>query len=108
MDEKSKQMALAYLKQQKNKPVEQQVLPDVSKYSISADNLRTILKELNGRCPLCGKKQYLVLDHNHKTKKARGYICRGCNNRLAGLDDEKFMTAATEYLKNPPLEQFYT
>lgn len=107
MDEKSRRNTLAMLKKQGNKPTEQQTLPDVSRYGISADNLRTLLKELNGRCPLCGKKQYLVLDHDHETKRARGYVCRGCNNRLAGLDDEKFMAAATEYLKNPPLEKFY-
>ncbi len=107
MDEQSKRNALAALAAQGKKPIEQTRI-DCGKYGLSIDNLRTGLKESNGRCAICDRKQYLVLDHDHKTKRARGYICRGCNNRLAGLDDKKFMTAATRYLKNPPLEQFYT
>lgn len=55
-----------------------------------------------GRCAICDKIRFLVLDHDHKTNKARGYLCRGCNTKLAGIDDTNFMGRAREYLDNPP------
>lgn len=55
-----------------------------------------------GRCAICGRKLFLVLDHNHKTGQARGYLCRGCNTKLSGFDNPVFVAQATEYLKNPP------
>lgn len=55
-----------------------------------------------GRCAICNRIRFLVLDHDHKTGKARGYLCRGCNTKLAGIDDIDFMERAREYLDNPP------
>jgi len=56
----------------------------------------------NNKCAICNKKRFLVLDHDHKTGKVRGYLCRGCNTKLSGFDNPEFVKRATEYLKNPP------
>lgn len=56
------------------------------------------------RCAICARIRFLVLDHDHKTNKARGYLCRGCNTKLAGLDDIDFMRRAKDYLDNPPAD----
>jgi len=35
----------------------------------------------DGRCAICGHRDYLVEDHDHATGMTRGYLCRGCNIR---------------------------
>jgi len=45
------------------------------------------------------------LDHNHETNKARGYLCRSCNVRIAGIEDAVFSKQALKYLKNPPVKK---
>lgn len=112
MDKQSTEMALACVKHRKkfktDNPEPLTVVMIHSKYGLSAEILQTVRNKLNRHCSLCGKKSYLILDHNHKTKKARGFICKGCNMRIAGLDDEQFRAKALAYLNNPPLQQFYT
>lgn len=57
-------------------------------------------------CPICGKTSIpditanLVIDHNHKTGKARAWICDSCNTGLGRFkDDISIMERAIEYLK---------
>lgn len=107
----SKRRALEYLEHQKKTDTEPEPLAaraDCGKYGLSRENLQTELNRLNGRCSLCSRKIYCVLDHDHKTNKARGYICQRCNIRLSGVDNEQWLARALGYLKNPPLAQFYT
>lgn len=70
--------------------------------NLTSKQIRALQDKQQGKCAICGKIRFLVLDHDHKTNKARGYLCRGCNTKLAGIDDIDFMGRATEYLKNPP------
>lgn len=37
----------------------------------------------DGRCGVCGNVKPLVLDHDHRTGLARGYLCTRCNNMEA-------------------------
>jgi hypothetical protein len=63
-------------------------------------------------CPICsrdadqvagagGKKQktHWVLDHNHETEEARGWLCHTCNRALGGFqDDVNILERAIQYL----------
>ena len=73
-----------------------------SVYNLSWPQVLKLRKIQGGRCAICGRKLFLVLDHNHQTGKARGYLCRGCNTKLAGFDNPEFVRRAAEYLDNPP------
>ena len=33
----------------------------------------------DGRCAVCGRRDPLVTDHNHRTAMIRGLMCRSCN-----------------------------
>lgn len=73
------------------------------RYGITDEEYIKMWKEQKGKCALCGKEledAYLDVDHNHKTGKVRGLLCRGCNLQL----DELFENNVTvgkleEYLK---------
>lgn len=57
-------------------------------------------------CPICQKTSIvgitanLVRDHDHKTGKARAWICDSCNTGLGRFkDDTELLAAVIEYLK---------
>lgn len=56
------------------------------------------------RCRICDRsreelQQDLVVDHNHKTGKVRGLLCKGCNQALGLLHDEvEWIQRAIDYL----------
>ena len=50
-------------------------------------------------CELCNRIDRLFCDHDHSTKKWRGWICRNCNAGLGFLgDSEEGLRRAQEYL----------
>jgi hypothetical protein len=54
-------------------------------------------------CDCCGilfEPKRLYLDHDHKTFKFRGWVCRSCNSGIGMLgDDIEGLEQAIEYLK---------
>ena len=63
-----------------------------------------ILKNHNGICEICKKPDIkgrrLSIDHNHKTRKFRGFLCLKCNNGLGCFGDNvELLTKAINYLK---------
>lgn len=57
-------------------------------------------------CPVCRKRTIagvtckVVLDHDHRTGKVRGWICDSCNTGLGQLkDDPELIKSAFDYLK---------
>lgn len=72
-------------------------------YGITDAEYVEMWKKQDGKCALCGKdigEAYLDVDHDHKTGRVRGLLCRGCNMQL----DEVFTENVTigkiqEYLK---------
>jgi hypothetical protein len=61
-------------------------------------------KSLSKRCEVCGNKQQLNIDHDHKTGLVRGRLCTKCNIALACLkDNNKLIKNLLKYLnKNRP------
>lgn len=52
-----------------------------------------------GKCPICQATKVLYYDHNHTTKKFRGWICTDCNKGI-GLfhDNPEALRMAAFYL----------
>jgi hypothetical protein len=74
-------------------------------YGLSLEQYKELLQKYNGICPLCGEKRPLCIDHDHKTGKVRGMLCKVCNMVLGRLGDnsqefEKNIMKFKKYLKN--------
>lgn len=51
-------------------------------------------------CAICGTTEQLVGDHDHKTGRPRGILCRKCNLALGNMDDNPArLRAAALYLE---------
>ena len=66
--------------------------------------LRRLKKEnpmpKNSECAACGRLDRLFCDHDHATKKFRGWICRQCNAGMGLLgDSEAGLRRALQYLE---------
>lgn len=64
-----------------------------------------------GRCAICqratGKTRRLTVDHDHKTGKVRGLLCRPCNTLLGRTGDSPaFFERGALYLTLTPYERF--
>lgn len=58
-------------------------------------------------CPICGKRTVagltskIVLDHNHKTGKARDWICDSCNTGIGRFkDDAELIKRALKFIED--------
>lgn len=50
-------------------------------------------------CEICKSKDRLVWDHDHKTDRFRGTLCRWCNLAIGLMDDDpERLVAAAEYI----------
>lgn len=70
---------------------------------LSDNEYRTLLEAQGGICAICGRKpegQRLVVDHDHKSGRVRGLLCRSCNLGI-GLfeDDPNRLKAALEFIE---------
>lgn len=72
-------------------------------HGLSRNQYETLVRETEGKCFLCGIQEKLILDHNHKTGKARKFLCRSCNFKLgyaeALFKEAGSIEAVVEYLK---------
>ena len=75
-------------------------------YGITLEQKREIYELQDGKCSICSKpiefsgKLGSHLDHNHKSGKIRGLLCRACNNGLGNFKDNiSFLENAIVYLK---------
>lgn len=75
------------------------------RYGITREDYNELLITQNGKCAVCEKSVLelglpLYIDHNHKTGKVRGLLCRKCNIGLGCFDDElSILLQAADYLK---------
>ena len=77
----------------------------IKRYGITTKDYKQLLEKQNGVCQICKKtcssRQFLSVDHCHKTGTVRGLLCVKCNTALGMLDDNvEYFTAAINYLKN--------
>ena len=59
-------------------------------YGITTDEKMDLLKQQNYHCKICGNKVNMIsghIDHNHKTGKVRGILCRECNTAIGLFKD---------------------
>jgi Recombination endonuclease VII len=75
-------------------------------YGISLEQYNQILKSQNGKCAICKKpelttnKRNLAVDHNHKTGRVRGLLCKGCNVGLGEFNENiNTLKLAIQYLQ---------
>lgn len=76
-------------------------------YGITVEQYEKLADMQGGVCAICRRKDdqghLLAVDHCHDSGAVRGLLCHKCNVAL-GLfrDDPAALTAAAEYLRNPP------
>lgn len=64
---------------------------DLGRIGWTVDEFEQVNQEQEGRCAVCRglpKENVLDADHDHKTSKRRGLLCRRCNLALGLLDDD--------------------
>ena len=67
--------------------------------SVISDKELADLKSSIHECVICGSKEKLVVDHDHKTGKIRGMLCNHCNRGLGHFrDDPTLLEFASQYL----------
>jgi len=74
-----------------------------SLYGLSKNDWELLWSEQNGCCAICGKKfkSYAGADtdHDHKTGKGRGLLCRRCNSAIGQFNDDiELMKLAIKYI----------
>jgi hypothetical protein len=80
------------------------------RYGLTSEDYDALYEFQGGRCALCriatGKSRRLTVDHDHKTGKVRGLLCRPCNNILGMARDAiSFFRRCIAYLEVSPLER---
>ena len=69
----------------------------MKKYGITEASYNKMFNKTNGLCELCLKREAVVIDHDHKTNKVRGLLCRFCNTSLRFFDNEELYLKMYEY-----------
>lgn len=68
------------------------------KQRFGADRIEIFPKPIN--CEICHKQATLAYDHDHKSGKHRGWLCRNCNVALGLINDNiEILEKAIIYLK---------
>jgi len=73
------------------------------KYNITLDELYERMDAQNLRCAICGilRGPSLCVDHDHKTRKIRGLLCKKCNTGIGLLGDSAdILERAAKYLRD--------
>ena len=77
-----------------------------NKYGMTEDEYQNLILKQRGKCAICYGSNVteglpLFVDHDHKTGKVRGLLCKACNSGL-GLfkDKETLLSKAIAYLQN--------
>jgi hypothetical protein len=78
------------------------------KYGLDAEAYEKLFEKQKGLCALCESNPgpgKLVVDHDHKTGRVRGLLCRPCNLAIAKAEaNPNWFTKAQIYLLGDPSE----
>ena len=82
---------------------------NLRKYGLTFEDQEGMLREQNYKCAICGQEIFLFgssqkliahVDHDHKTGKVRGLLCKECNSGLGKFrDNTEYLFSAISYLK---------
>ena len=73
---------------------------NLKKYGLTVSQYKEACARQGYRCAICAARvRVLFVDHEHKSGKVRGLLCRVCNLRLGLLDKLDWMRRAKAYLK---------
>jgi len=93
--EKLKKITSNYYSQQRK-------LDLLRQYSLTNIELEKLIKSQDNKCAIC-KKPFITtpyIDHDHKTGKIRGLLCRECNGGIGMFkDNTTLLRNAIHYLK---------
>lgn len=72
-----------------------------NRYKITKPDYDKLKKESDGICPLCEMPMFgnECIDHDHKTGKVIGLICRGCNMVVSRFEDKEYAHRVAVYLE---------
>ncbi len=74
-----------------------------TKYNLTLDEHLSLYIRQNGCCAICKKATPLdkiQVDHNHKTNRVRGLLCRNCNLILGhAKDNMQILSNAVAYIQ---------
>jgi hypothetical protein len=77
----------------------------LQRYGLDIDEYLKLLAIQGGVCQICNRPEFLNIDHDHLSGKARGLLCSSCNYALGCLkDDPRLLLEAWAYLKAPPAQ----
>jgi hypothetical protein len=74
-------------------------------FGIGVEEYNKLLKAQGGSCAICGtyacaSGRNFAVDHDHKTGKVRGLLCKFCNTALGQFQDSRdYLLNAIEYLE---------
>ena len=69
------------------------------RYNITSQEYENKLASQDYKCAICGKLDFLHIDHCHKTNKLRDLLCRQCNLGLGHFKDNiSLIQKAIDYL----------
>jgi hypothetical protein len=67
-------------------------------FGITPDQYAERLRWQRGVCLICeqgpAEGQFLDIDHDHRTGRTRGLLCRNCNQGLGSFREDPFLLAA--------------
>jgi len=75
------------------------------KYDVTKKEYHDLYNSQNGKCLICGIDLKILdenthVDHDHKSGKVRGLLCRDCNHGIGLLDTLAKLHKAIDYLEN--------
>lgn len=85
----SKEKAAKYYQENKEKLQNNRL---IRTYNISLEEYSLLLKKQQNKCAICGidkcsSGKSFAVDHDHKTNKIRGLLCKNCNVGLGMFED---------------------
>lgn len=76
------------------------------RFGMSPEGCLRLFEACGFSCNVCRNSCDLVIDHDHKTGKVRGVLCKQCNISLGGAKDSiDTLKGLIEYLQVPPANE---